>query len=142
MKKEIKNVNTEQELEDIFPIIKQLRENLNFDSFKSLYVKAKRENRYCICGLYLESVPVAAVGYRVLHDFCHGEHLYIDDLVTDYNYRSNGYGAELLRYLEVYAQKQELPIIRLSSGLDKEEAHRFYKRNNWPIRSYVFKKSI
>ncbi|MEI8648330.1 GNAT family N-acetyltransferase [Paraglaciecola sp. Hal342] len=33
-----------------------------------------------------------------------GKHLYVDDLVTDENARSNGVGAEMLNWLEHYAR--------------------------------------
>jgi len=37
------------------------------------------------------------MGYRLLHDFVHGRHLYIDDLVVTSRLRSSGLGAELLK---------------------------------------------
>lgn len=42
----------------------------------------------------------ALMGYRVLYDYVHGKHLYIDDLVVNETSRSQGYGASMLEFAE------------------------------------------
>ena len=48
------------------------------------------------------------MGYRFLHDYVHGKHVYIDDLVTTAAIRSQGAGAKLLKYAEMIAESARL----------------------------------
>ena len=95
---------------------------------------------YSIFGYYQEDVPIAAVGFRLQFDLCHGKHIYIDDLITDENQRSKGLGAKLLKFIEKYAKEIGCTGIRLSSGVDRVQAHKFYEKHNYRPKSLAFKK--
>lgn len=82
------------------------------------------------------------MGYRVLCDFVHGRHLYIDDLVTDENIRSKGYGATLLKEAEKIAQENGCTNLRLCTGIDNDRGKTFYEKNNWNLRAVVYKKKL
>jgi len=51
----------------------------------------------------------------------------ISALVVDQNYRHNGIGKELVKYVESYARNNNLKYLRLYSSSYREEAHKFYR---------------
>ncbi|SFA85457.1 Acetyltransferase (GNAT) family protein [Bacillus sp. UNCCL13] len=72
-----------------------------------------------------------------------GKFIWVSDLVTDANIRSNGHGAALLNYVEKWAKKNGYDIVSLSSGLQRVDAHRFYEEKmNYDKTSYVFLKRL
>lgn len=68
-------------LEEFFPIMNELRRNLSTKEFFEIYKQASEINGYKIIGLKKGQTIVAIMGYRVLYDYVHGKHLYIDDQV-------------------------------------------------------------
>lgn len=82
------------------------------------------------------------MGYRIITDFVHGRHLYIDDLVTSEEVRSQGHGATLLKYAEAMAKQKGCSNLRLCTGIDNEGGKRFYEKNSWNLRAVVYKKKL
>jgi len=73
----------------------------------------------------------------------YGEHIWVYELVTDEAKRGKGYGKLLLSYVDKYASDNALNCVALSSGLQREEAHKFYEKSmGYEKVSYVFKKEI
>ncbi len=68
--------------------------------------------------------------------------LYVDDLVVDSNSRSKGYGKILLDYAKEQAKLLGCKFFSLDSGLQREQAHKFYLREDMIITSYHFSKNI
>ncbi|GAA0822185.1 GNAT family N-acetyltransferase [Clostridium tertium] len=68
------------------------------------------------------------------------ELLYSDSLinilgfVVKESYRKNGVGKALIDKLEEIAIEKKYSGIRLVSGIDREDAHRFYERNGYIYR--------
>ncbi len=82
------------------------------------------------------------MGYRISYDFVHGKHIYVDDLVTSENHRSQSYGAMLLKHAEDLAKEHNCTNLRLCTGIDNDRGKRFYERNLWSLRAVVYKKKI
>lgn len=98
MKKRIFTVTNKTELERCYPIIKELRPQLRYENYLSIYEASHKANAYEIVAIEENNQILAVMGYRFLIDFVRGKHLYIDDLVTTEKNRSQGLGAELLKY--------------------------------------------
>jgi GNAT superfamily N-acetyltransferase len=62
--------------------------------------------------------------------------------VSDEKYRSGGYGAMMLEYLEDYAKTCMCENIVLSSSFERENAHKFYEKNGFDKKSYIFLKRV
>lgn len=122
-----------------FDLIKELRPHLSFEEFK--YILNHADN-YQMVGLEEEHRLVALMGYRILHDFVHGKHVYIDDLVTAATERSKGHGAVLLKHAEEIARENSCKNLRLCTGTENEAGKRFYEREAWNLRAVVYKKKI
>jgi GNAT superfamily N-acetyltransferase len=121
-----------------YPIISQLRPHLTAEG----YVAAV--TRMMASGFRLAAVRdggrmVAVAGYRVLEGLVGGRYLYVDDLVTDEQARSKGYGKTLLDWLKDQARANGCAELHLDSGVQRHGAHRFYLRERLDISCYHFK---
>ena len=130
-----------KELDVIYEVLKQLRVTLSFKEFDDLIYDMKHMD-YKMIGLFQRGELVTFAGVAVQTNFYHKRHLYIYDLVTDEKYRGKKYGLEMLEYLEVYAKTAMCSALVLSSNFEREEAHRFYEKNNFLKKSYLFYKAI
>ena len=122
--------------------MKELRTDLSFQDYIAIYEQAKVANNYTLVGAYEGGLCVALMGYRILHDYVHGKHLYIDDLVTTESCRSQGVGAKLLSFAETEAVGLGCTNLRLCTGVANEGGKKFYEREGWQFRSVVFKKKL
>lgn len=135
-------LSSEKDLNAAFQILRELRPHLTLATYHSIYEMAKSRDEYTLVGGFREGTLVAVMGYRVLFDYVHGKHLYIDDLVTAEGYRSQGIGALLLKEAETIAKQLECTGLRLCTGTENEGGKKFYERENWTLRSIVYKKEI
>ena len=123
-------------------VVKELRPHLEEDDFSRLVKLANVADGYRLIGREDKGKLLAVMGYRILHDLVHGSHLYVDDLITTNSARSQGHGAELLRFAEAEARRLGLSGLRLSTGIDNAGAKKFYEREGWEVRSVTFKKKV
>jgi GNAT superfamily N-acetyltransferase len=80
--------------------------------------------------------------YRIYENTFDGRKLYVDDLVTDNAHRSQGVGKALLDYLEQKARAQNCESVCLDSGVQRDQAHKFYFREGFIVTSFSFKKKV
>jgi len=80
--------------------------------------------------------------WRVFEKTFTRREFYIDDLVTDARYRSNGVGRLLLSWCETRARQQGCTQLALDSGTQRQQAHKFYFREGLPITSFHFAKQL
>lgn len=122
--------------------MKHLRPHLTQDSFVHTYLQARRADGYILLGCFDGNFCVGLMGMRVLHDFVHGSHLYIDDLVVSPSQRSKGIGSRLLQHAEEYGHDHKLTGLRLCTGVENKAGMRFYEREGWAQRAVVYKKKL
>ena len=139
---EIKLCSSEKDHEAAFLVMKELRPHLNFDQYRSLIQAAHRADHYQIYMAIDGDEIVGTMGVRLLYDFVHGKHLYIDDLVTTGKCRSKGIGSKLLKFSEQLAKNLGCQGLRLCTGIGNESGKRFYEREGWSLKSVAYKKSF
>jgi len=122
---------------DCFPIMVQLRTTLTQEEFIER-VKTQQKNGYNLAFLKDKGKVVAVSGFRISHCLAWGKFLYLDDLVTDSDNRSKGYGDKLFNYLIEYAKKKGCREFHLDSGVQIFPAHRFYLKKNMNISCHHF----
>jgi GNAT superfamily N-acetyltransferase len=80
--------------------------------------------------------------FRVYENTFLGQHLYVDDLVTDEGLRSRGVGKALLDFLSGLAKERGCKALTLDSGTQRERAHAFYFREGFSIGAFHFVKPL
>jgi GNAT superfamily N-acetyltransferase len=80
--------------------------------------------------------------WRVVENTYEGRRLYVDDLVVDAAYRSQGVGKALLHWLEDRARALGCAVLALDSGVARAGAHRFYFREGFSIPAFCFRKEL
>lgn len=120
----IRELRTDAEIVAAFPLMKVLRERLQADRFLS-EVRRQQAEGYELIGAFLDDRLVGLAGVRRTHMLSRGEHLFVDDLVTDESVRGAGHGRALLQWLARRAQAEGIPRIHLDS---RNTARGFYER--------------
>jgi len=87
------------------------------------------------------AVRAIAVWRTFLTTYC-GRRFEIDDLVTAEGQRSKGYGATLMRALEMKARSLSCDALMLTSATWRVDAHRFYLRERYAIDAFLFAKTL
>ena len=80
--------------------------------------------------------------FRVFEKTFTGRELYCDDLVTDEKQRSTGVGHALMAYMEKVGRERGCDVLALDSGTQRQQAHKFYFREQLPITSFHFSKKL
>jgi GNAT superfamily N-acetyltransferase len=141
MATETRELTTESEWREAFPVLRQLRDRLTEETYLD-YLAEMREEGYRLFGV-IEDEPIAVAGVIVRTNFYNGRHAFVYDLVTDEGRRSEGHGARLMARVEDFAQAQGCESITLESGLWREDAHRFYEEAcDMEKFCYTFKKEF
>ena len=139
----IKEIQSKNEIVEAFPVMKQLRTHLDEQEYLNLVLDAQENDRYKMYALIEENQIVAVIGFKPMITLYYGRFVWICDLVTDARKRSIGYGEQLLTYVHRWAKENNYETVALSSGLQREDAHRFYEeRMKYEKVSYVFKKLL
>ncbi|MDQ0159711.1 GNAT family N-acetyltransferase [Alkalibacillus salilacus] len=139
----IKELLSQNEILEAFPVMKQLRSHLDKKTYLDLVSDAKDKDRYKMFALFDEETIVAVTGFKPMITLYYGRFVWVCDLVTDQNSRSKGYGEKLLTYVHEWAKENNYESVALSSGILKTDAHRFYEdRMDYDKVSYVFKSSL
>ncbi len=94
----------------------QLRPHVTLEKFQTLFLHAFRYQHYKLFGFFDHDFCVALIGMRPYCDFVRGKHLYVDDLVVHENYRSQGLGNHLIKWIDYYAIQNGYDRIRLATG--------------------------
>jgi GNAT superfamily N-acetyltransferase len=117
-------LETDQEIADAFPLMSALRDRIRAETFVA-EIRRQQQDGYELIGGFDEGRLVTLAGIRRSHTLSRGEHLFVDDLVTDESSRGRGYGRETMQWLASRAQTERIPRIYLDSRLT---ARGFYER--------------
>lgn len=139
----IKELQTQKEILQAFPVVKQLRTHLDEETYLDLVKDAQEKEAYRMFALYDNGEIVAVVGFQPMITLYYGKFIWVCDLVTDSTKRSKGYGEKLLSHVHEWAKTHHYETVALSSGLQRTDAHHFYEEKmNYDKASFVFKKSL
>jgi GNAT superfamily N-acetyltransferase len=102
------------EITAAFPLMSVLRDRVRAETFLA-EVRRQQCHGYQLIGAFDEDILVALAGIRRAHTLSRGEHLFVDDLVTDERARGQGHGAALLRWIADRAAAEGLERLYLDS---------------------------
>ena len=129
---------TGAEIARCFPVMRQLRTHFDDEERFVEQVKRQRGDGYRMAFLEDEGAVRAVAGYRMTESLFAGKFCYVDDLVTDAEGRSLGYGGALFDWLVAEARKAGCKKLDLDSGVHRFAAHRFYLTKRMIIASHHF----
>ena len=139
----IEELQSQEEILKAFRVMNQLRTHLDEKAYLDLVTEAKERDMYRLFALYQNGEIVAVTGFKPMITLYYGRFVWVCDLVTDENKRSNRYGERLLSFVHKWAKANGYESVALSSGLSRTDAHRFYEEKmDYDKVSYVFKKSL
>jgi GNAT superfamily N-acetyltransferase len=98
------------------PITKNIWEMIKSNNIK--YYVAK-DNGKIIGSCYICVIPNLTHGGKSIG--------YIENVITDKNYRKKGIGKKLMEMAIEYAKENNCYKVLLQSGIKREEAHKFYE---------------
>jgi GNAT superfamily N-acetyltransferase len=134
----IEIATTPNEIERCFSVMNQLRPLLIAEEFVGR-IQTQQAEGYQLAFLEDDGAVVAVAGFRLQTLLWSGRTLYVDDLVTDSNRRSQGHGGEMLDWLIALAREAGCTTFMLDSGTHRNEAHAFYFRHGLRISDFHFK---
>lgn len=123
----IRVAHSSAEIDGCYPVMSQLRPSYSPESFRAR-VREQQARGYVLAFLEHGTRVVAVAGYQIRETLIDGRFLHVDDLVTDEDHRSRGYGAKLLMWLRKEAQAHGCRSLQLDSGVQRSDAHRFYEQ--------------
>ena len=129
----IHQLRSDDEIKAAFPLMLQLRDRLHDDTFLQ-EVRRQQAQGYELIGAFADGRLVALAGVRRTHTLSRGEHLFIDDLVTDAAVQGHGYGSVLVRWLAVRAAAEGIPRLHLDSRIS---AKGFYERLGFTFHTSI-----
>lgn len=134
---EVRLAKTDEDIAACYAVMRELRTHIPQEAFVP-EVREQMSRGYNLVYLVDEDAVVAVAGFRLSKNLAWGQHMYVEDLVTDSTRRSKGYGQRLLGWLRRLAQNKGCAQIHLDSGVQRFDAHRFYMREGLCIASYHF----
>lgn len=134
---------TNEEIAECFPVMKQLRPHLTEKDFMARIRHLAETTGLRLAYLRFGGEVKAVAGFRISEWLAvDGKYLEIEDLITDNNERSKGYGGELFDWLVAHAKENNCTHLRLVSNVVRTDAHRFYERKGMTRAAYYFSRSI
>ena len=138
---EIRLAQANDEIKACFPVMRELRTALAETEFLQR-IRLQERGGYRLCYLSDGGRVRSVAGFRLIENLANGRLLYVDDLVTDSNSRSKGYGQNMLDWLIAEARTSGCDTLELDSGVQRFGAHRFYLRSRMHIPSHHFRMNL
>jgi GNAT superfamily N-acetyltransferase len=128
--------------EDALPVLVQLRPQLTRELLDAVYAEGHPQGLRFTAAYDEQGGCVAVAGWRLMATTVAIRKLYVDDLVTTAERRSEGIGGALLAELGRRAREASCRAIDLDSAVTRAEAHRFYIREHMPITGFHFGREL
>jgi GNAT superfamily N-acetyltransferase len=129
----IRELQTDTDILSAFPLMKVLRERISATTFLD-EIRGQQDRGYRLMAGFERDRLVVLAGIRRAHTLSRGDHLFVDDLVSDPEVRGAGYGREMMRWLAYHAAAEKIPRIYLDARIT---AKGFYEK-----LGFVFHTSI
>ncbi|MFC7306222.1 GNAT family N-acetyltransferase [Streptomyces monticola] len=129
-------------LEAVFPVLQELRPHLTAEEFRALYEEGRGTGLQYTAAFGDDGSCLGVIGWHVVVTTVQGRTMYVDDLVVSAAVRSGGVGRALLGHVEERAREGGCNALRLDSGTQRVQAHRFYMREGLTIGAFHFIKPL
>ncbi|MEJ8758346.1 GNAT family N-acetyltransferase [Pontibacter sp. H259] len=137
----IKELTTLSQMLEQYSLIRQLNPAMELGTYEQLLTQML-PNGYRMVGIFDEDDCVGLSGFWINTKLYSGKYLEIDNFVVDDRYRSQQLGKQLADWLQAEALQHNCQTIMLDAYTSNHQAHRFYFREGFHIKSYHFYKSL
>jgi GNAT superfamily N-acetyltransferase len=134
----IKFASTDGEINACYDVMSQLRPHVAREDFLPRVRRQMDDFDYRVAYVKDDGEVKAVAGIRVSEWLHGGKYVEIDDLVSADGDRSKGYGGKLFDWILDFAREQKCDHVRLLSGVQRFDAHRFYLRKRMNIEAHYF----
>jgi GNAT superfamily N-acetyltransferase len=138
MNPDIALAETPEDIAGTWPVMHQLRPHLDADAYLVQVLRLQGERDFKLARMAVDGEVVAVAGLRFGEWLHGGRYLEIEDFVTGEQCRSLGYGGEFFDWIAALAREAGCRHLRLLSGVQRESAHRFYRRKGMSLDAYYF----
>lgn len=142
MQVDVHIATTDEEISATFDVMKQLRPHVREADYLQLVRLQEAEVGFRLAALREDNNITCVAGFRFCRSLGWGKYLYVDDLVTDNERRSNGAGKAMFDWLVKYARQAGCDEVRLDSAVYRHRAHRFYLRERMDIACFNFRLAL
>ena len=129
---------TDGKIKECYEVMCQLRSHITAEDFLPRVRRQMERFDYRLAYLSDEGEVKAVAGIRSSEWLHGGNYLEIDDLVSKDGERSKGYGGELFDWIVELARVEKCDHVRLLSGVQRFDAHRFYLKKRMNIEAHYF----
>lgn len=133
---------TDEQILQTRDVMLQLRPGVAADAYLAMVRRMMASDGYRLAAAVERGAVRAVAGFRYMEMLYCGKILYVDDLNTDPQCRSKGYGKLLMDWLKKEAKANGCKELHLDSGVQREQTHRFYFREHLTINCYHFRISL
>jgi GNAT superfamily N-acetyltransferase len=138
MSTEIALAESHEDIVATWSVMHQLRPHLDSESYVALVLRLRAERDFRLARMSVDGQVVAVAGLRFGEWLHGGRYLEIEDLVTSADYRSQGHGSALFDWIAALARDAGCRHLRLTSGVQRDGAHQFYRRKGMSLDAYYF----
>jgi GNAT superfamily N-acetyltransferase len=138
MTTEISLAETRDDIAATWPVMRQLRPHLDAEAYLAAVLRLQAERDFRLAWMRVDREVVAAAGLRFGEWLHGGRYLEIEDFVTSEGSRSLGHGSAFFDWIASLAREAGCRHLRLVSGVQREAAHRFYRRKGMSLDAYYF----
>ena len=129
---------TDEEIDRCHDVMSQLRTHIGPEDFLPRVRRQMDAFDYRLVYLEDDGEVKAVAGIRISEWLHGGKYVEIDDLVSKDGERSKGYGGELFDWVIDFARAEKCDHVRLLSGVQRFDAHRFYLKKRMNIEAHYF----
>jgi GNAT superfamily N-acetyltransferase len=139
MSRNIFLAKNDEQIRSCYAVMAELRPHVSSDEFLTRVRRQQEIAGYEIAAITDVAGEVKAVaGFRISECLAWGKFLYVDDLVSKSDDRSQGFGGELFDWVVNYARQNDCDQFHLDSGVHRFAAHRFYLVKRMSIEGHHF----
>lgn len=135
---EIRELRTEAERREAVPILRQLWT----DRDPAAVLEWTGDEDYHCFGGFADGQLLAVAGVLLATHLHHQPLAWLYDLVVDEPHRGEGYGADVVAFVEDWASERECEAVALASPTEKADTHAFYEAAGYERWGYVIEKRL
>jgi ribosomal protein S18 acetylase RimI-like enzyme len=129
----------------VFQLLRQLWPDkpLDIAALQKVFKRAlKSDSQIYLCAIDGEDV-VGFASLTIKTNLWQATNLgHIDELIVDKKHRGSGLGTQLLHEIIAHARRRGCTRVELDSAFHRKKAHKFYERNGFEDRAYLFSKRL